>query len=102
MRRSCLAGFQAPPDNATVGYTGADVREVVLMGLKLAFHAGVELTTERLLAAVPEVRPLSQTDPERVAAMTEWLDRHAKAASARRSTGSEHADGSRQGKQVSV
>ena len=88
--------------DATEGHTGADVREVVLMSLKLAFHAGVELTTERLLAAVPEVRPLSQTDPERVAAMTEWLDRHAKAASARRSTGSEHADGSRQGKQVSV
>ncbi len=71
---------------ATEGYTGADVREVVLMGLKLAFHAGQELATEHLLAAVPEIRPLSQTDPERVAAMTEWLDRHAKPACTRRQT----------------
>ena len=48
--------------------------------LKLAFHAGRELTTEQVLAAVPEVRPLSQTDSERVAAITEWLERHAKPA----------------------
>jgi hypothetical protein len=55
----------------------------VTLGLKLAFHMGKELTSEHLLQAVPEVRPLSQTDPERVAAMTEWLDRHTKPASGR-------------------
>lgn len=60
----------------TDGYTGADIEQVVITGLKLAFHAGSELTTEHLLAAVPDVRPLSQTDPERVAAITEWLERH--------------------------
>jgi hypothetical protein len=49
---------------------------VVITALKLAFHAGEELSTEHLLAAVPEVRPLSQTDPERVAQITEWLERH--------------------------
>ena len=71
---------------ATEGYTGADIREVVLTGLKIAFHAGQELNTEHLLEAVPEIRPLSKTDPERVAVMTEWLDRHTKAA-AQRETG---------------
>ena len=50
------------------------------MGLKLAFHAGQDLATKHLLAAVPEIRPLSRTDPERVAAMTEWLDSHCKPA----------------------
>jgi hypothetical protein len=39
------------------------------------------LTADHLLQAVPEVRPLSQTDSERVAAMTEWLKRHTKPAS---------------------
>ncbi len=62
-----------PPRGA---YSGADIEHVVITGLKLAFHAGIELTTEHLLAAVPEVRPLSQTDHERVAGMTEWLETH--------------------------
>ena len=70
--------------NATEAYTGADIREVVLTGLKMAFHAREQLNTEHLLAAVPEIRPLSKTDPERVAAMTEWLDRHTKSASGQR------------------
>ena len=65
---------------ATEGYTGADVEQVVITGLKLAFHAGDELTSGYLLKAIPEVRPLSQTDPERVAAMTEWLEQHTKPA----------------------
>ncbi|MHC4089755.1 MAG: AAA family ATPase [Planctomycetota bacterium] len=73
--------------SATEGYTGADVREVVLMGLKLAFHAGQELSTHHLLEAAPEIRPLSQTDPERVAATTEWLDGHTKPASGRGPSG---------------
>jgi SpoVK/Ycf46/Vps4 family AAA+-type ATPase len=67
---------------ATDGYTGADVKEVVLMGLKIALHVGKELSTKHRLHAIPEIRPLSQTDPERVAAMTEWLERHTKAAGA--------------------
>jgi hypothetical protein len=62
--------------DATDGYTGADIDQVVITALKLAFHAGGELSTEHLLAAAPEVRPLSQTDPERVAQITEWLERH--------------------------
>lgn len=68
---------------ATDGYTGADIKEVVTMGLKLAFHAKQDLATEHLLAAIPEVRPLSKTDPDRVAAMTAWLDRHTKPARCR-------------------
>ena len=68
---------------ATDGYTGADLREVVLMGLKIAFQVGKDLTTGHLLQAVPEIRPLSQTDPERIAAMTAWLDRHTQPANAR-------------------
>ena len=63
------------------GYTGADVEQVVIAALKQAFHRGEELAAEHLLNAASDVRPLSQTDPERVAAMTEWLERHTKKAS---------------------
>jgi hypothetical protein len=61
-------------------YTGADIKEVVQMGLKLAFHAGVQLTNDHLLAAIPEIRPLSKTDPEAIPAMPHWLDSHTKPA----------------------
>ena len=71
--------------------------------LKLAFHEGSELSTEHLLRAVPEVRLLSQTDPERVAAMTEWLDRHTKAASSRRrSDGPAESNGAKRKRRVAV
>jgi ATP-dependent 26S proteasome regulatory subunit len=68
---------------ATERYSGADLEQVVITGLKLAFHAGSELRTEHLVQAAAEVRPLSQTDPERMASMTDWLDRHTTPASSR-------------------
>ena len=64
----------------TEGYTGADIKEVVQLGLKLAFHAGAELANDHLLAAIPEIRPLSKTDPESVTEVTKWLDSHTKPA----------------------
>ena len=64
----------------TEGYTGADIKEVVQLGLKLAFHAGAELGNDHLLAAVPEIRPLSKTDPESATEVTKWLDSHTKPA----------------------
>jgi SpoVK/Ycf46/Vps4 family AAA+-type ATPase len=64
----------------TEGYTGADIKEVAQLGLKLAFHAGAELANDHLLAAIPEIRPLSKTDPESVTEVTKWLDSHTKPA----------------------
>jgi len=87
---------------ATDAYTGADIEQVVITGLKLAFHAGGELTTRHLLQAAPEVRPLSQTDSERVAAMTAWLDRHTKPASTRRSVKSCPTSGQQRQRRVAV
>jgi len=85
----------------TDGYTGADIEQVVITALKLAFHAGSELTTKHLLAAVPDVRPLSQTDPERVAAITEWLERHTTRASGR-SAANHRADTKKRSRRVAV
>jgi len=87
---------------ATENYSGADIEQVVITGLKLAFHEGTELTTDHLLQAVPEVRPLSQTDPERVTAMTEWLERHTKPASLRQVGGVGKFNGSKRGRSVAV
>jgi SpoVK/Ycf46/Vps4 family AAA+-type ATPase len=35
---------------------------------------------DHLLAAIPEIRPLSKTDPESVTEVTKWLDSHTKPA----------------------
>ena len=64
----------------TEGYTGADIKEVVQLALKLAFQASAELANDHLLAAIPEIRPLSKTDPESVTEVTKWLDSHTKPA----------------------
>ena len=74
----------------------------MLTGLKLAFHAGEQLTTQHLLAAVPEIRPLSKTDPERVAAMTAWLDRHTKPASLRPGDAATKLNGTPRSRKVAV
>ena len=72
------------------GYTGADIKEVVQMGLKFAFHAENELARDYLLAAIPEIRPLVKTDPEAVTEMTRWLDTHTKPAGGQTPTHSQN------------
>ena len=47
------------------GYTGADIKEVVQLGLKLAFHAGAELSNDHLIAAIPE-NPAAVEDRPRI------------------------------------
>ncbi len=84
------------------GYTGADIKEVVQLALKLAFHAGDELTTSQLLQALPEVRPLSKTDPESVIAMTKWLDGHTKPAGTGQSTSSPASPATSRKRRVTV
>lgn len=88
--------------DATDSYSGADIEQVINVGLKLAFHAGKELTTKWLLAAVPQVRPLSATDPQRVSAMTEWLDRHTVSASSLRAVESSNGGSARKPRRVAV
>jgi ATP-dependent 26S proteasome regulatory subunit len=86
----------------TEGYTGADLKEVVQMALKLAFHAGQQLGDDYLLAAVPEIRPLSKTDPESVTEMTRWLDSHTKPAGATASMPSVPLNGQARKRKVTI
>jgi hypothetical protein len=62
------------------GYTGADIKEVVQLGLKLAFHAGEELTIDHLLAAIPRSGHCRRPIPSRSPRVTKWLDSHTKPA----------------------
>ena len=104
------SGGVATTDFHTICYVRGEARQqppnaprnLDVVWLDLAFHAGEELTTGHLLEAAPEIRPLSQTDPERVAAMTEWLDRHAKPASTRGKECCVHKNGSRGKRCVAV
>ncbi len=84
------------------GYTGADIKEVVQMGLKLAFHAAEDLSNDHLLAAIPEIRPLSKTDPEAVTDMTRWLDAHTKPAGNGSPAAKQSGDGQPRKRRVTV
>jgi len=71
----------------TDGYSGADIREVVQMALKIAYSDDKRRESERirlsfasLAEAAGDVRPLSRTDPASVSRIEDWLRSHTKAA----------------------
>jgi len=66
--------------SSTDGYTGADIEEIVKLGLKMAFADDKEITTEYLQKCIPEIIPLSQTEAGRIAEIREWCKGHAKPA----------------------
>lgn len=64
----------------TLGYTGADIEQVVKLGLKIAFSEGDLLESKHLFLAVEQIIPLSKTESERIQATREWCQNHAKPA----------------------
>lgn len=58
---------------ATDGLVGAELAQVVLDGLVLAFDAGRDVTTADLLRCAAAVVPLSVSQRERVGALRSWL-----------------------------
>lgn len=65
---------------ATNSYTGADIEQIIKLGLKMAFAEGKELGTEHLEKCIPEIIPLSQSEGNRIAEITQWCSHHAKPA----------------------
>jgi ATP-dependent 26S proteasome regulatory subunit len=65
---------------STDGFTGADIEQVVKLGLKMAFSKKEQLKTYHLKQAVPEIIPLSKTEASRVANIRQWCANHAKPA----------------------
>lgn len=58
--------------DATEGYSGSEIEQVIVGGLYSAFGAKRELTQKDLLEEIAETRPLSVTMAERVASLRAW------------------------------
>lgn len=80
---------------ATVGYAGSELEEVVVGALYEAFDGDQPLATEHLLHACKDVIPLSQTMRERLAEMREWSKSRARRASPPDDTGQPADDAAR-------
>lgn len=64
----------------TDGYTGADIEQIIKLGLKIAFSKGEQLSQDHLVQAVPQIIPLSKTEANRIIAIQQWCETHAKPA----------------------
>ena len=66
-----------------LNFSGAELEQVVVEGLYLAFAQGVELATAHLLAAVTQTFPLAVTLAEEVERIREWAAHRTRPASRR-------------------
>lgn len=64
----------------TEGYTGADIEQVIKLGLKIAFAMGEQLIESHLNKAISEIIPLSRTETQRIEDTRRWCNLHAKPA----------------------
>jgi len=69
---------------ASEGFSGAEIEQVVIAGLYDAFDAGRDLTEEDLLRNIRQTVPLSRTMREQITALRHWARTHARPASAPR------------------
>jgi SpoVK/Ycf46/Vps4 family AAA+-type ATPase len=63
------------------GFSGAEIEEAVVSALYDAFHAGGDLTPERVLAALKATVPLSRTMAEEIDKLRAWAGNRARRAS---------------------
>ena len=66
---------------ATEGFSGSEIEQVVISALYDAFYLGQDLTTEGLLESIEETVPLSQTMQEDITEMRNWSRTRARFAS---------------------
>jgi len=65
----------------SVGFSGAEIEQVVISGLFDSFEAGKELTTETVLNSIRQTRPLSVTMKEVIDDLRNWASSRARMAS---------------------
>jgi hypothetical protein len=58
--------------NATRGFSGAEIEQVIVAALYTVFAAGAPLTTQAILHEAARTRPLSVTAAERIQALRAW------------------------------
>jgi len=65
---------------ASEGFSGAEIEQVIVAGLYTAFNQKQQLTTEILLGEIAATQPLSVTRAEEIAAIRNWAKRRAVSA----------------------
>ncbi|NUU75766.1 AAA family ATPase [Paenibacillus xylanilyticus] len=66
----------------TDGFVGAELEQVIVDGIALAFFEKSELLTEHLISAADQTIPLSTQRQNEISAMREWANQYARSASA--------------------
>ena len=67
------AGFDlARLGEASEGFSGAEIEQLIVAGLYTSFSAKLQLTTEILLAEMQSTQPLSVTRAEEVQSIRDW------------------------------
>jgi len=70
-----------PVVEATEGFSGAELEQLVVAGLFTAFDARRELESADLATAAPGIYPLSRSRAREIGTLTAWASRHARMAS---------------------
>ncbi len=68
--------------NASVGYVGAEIEQIVISAMYEAFYADRGLRKEDVLKAIKETVPLSSTQREQILSLREWAKERAVLATA--------------------
>ena len=68
--------------NASAGYVGAEIEQIVVAAMYEAFYADRGLTKEDVLKCISETGPLSNTQREQILALREWAKERAVLATA--------------------
>ncbi len=66
---------------ATDEYSGAELEQVVIKGLRIAFHKKRDLDTKHLLAGAKQIQPVAKTMKEKIETLREWAKTRARPTS---------------------
>ncbi|MCP4133340.1 MAG: AAA family ATPase [bacterium] len=66
---------------ATLGYSGAEIEQIIISALYDAFDSKEEISDERLIQSIKEIIPLSQTMQEQMNKIREWAKSRARKTS---------------------
>lgn len=66
---------------AAEDFSGAELEEAINSALYEAFYAGIEITTDHILAAIQATVPLARTMDEQIRRLRHWADGRARRAS---------------------
>lgn len=64
----------------TIGFTGADIEQIIKLSLKIAFADNKKLQQKHLIQAASEITPLSKTASDRIDIIRKWCTKHARPA----------------------